>query len=105
MPFSLYHVFVAWAISSVLVNVLVTTLISWKLISTRRRVMSALPEHGDYIYRSNMSILIESAAPLAVSGVVSVVFSLVDRSKDAVLQNVGQAFIWMFFILSVPFFT
>ncbi|TFK30161.1 hypothetical protein FA15DRAFT_690795 [Coprinopsis marcescibilis] len=61
---------------SVATNVLITVLISTRLIRTQRRLARALPSQNLQVYRGITNILIESALPLTVFGLCYAVVAL-----------------------------
>ncbi|KAF9529545.1 hypothetical protein CPB83DRAFT_852289 [Crepidotus variabilis] len=66
-----FRVFCAWAFSSVGVNCLVTALISYKLIRFRNEVLKHTPLFHSQISLGVVAILVESAVPLAICGIVA----------------------------------
>ncbi|KAH6867664.1 hypothetical protein BKA70DRAFT_1452824 [Coprinopsis sp. MPI-PUGE-AT-0042] len=82
----------AWVSSSVATNVGVTSLIVYKLVIVRREIItSKLYDVVPPLYRDMIIILVESAAPLALTGVCSVAVSaarlsggIAPSSEDAV---------------------
>ncbi|KAJ2930406.1 hypothetical protein H1R20_g6735, partial [Candolleomyces eurysporus] len=77
----------AWVFLSVLTNVMVTALISFQLLHTRRIMLKLLPSASSdlNIYTGAVAILIESALPLSLFGLVyaSIVVATPRRSTNA----------------------
>jgi hypothetical protein len=68
---------------SVSSNIIVTCLISWVLLRTRRKANSSLPvENASRLYTNVTAILIESAAPLALFGICYAISDIVGRRLE-----------------------
>ncbi|KAH6907481.1 hypothetical protein BKA70DRAFT_1283124 [Coprinopsis sp. MPI-PUGE-AT-0042] len=65
----------AWIFLSVAVNCMVTGLISWRLFRIRKDLAGILSREDLRIYLGVVAILVESALPLALSGIVFAAFS------------------------------
>ena len=63
-------------------NVILTSLISFRLIQAQKRLVSVLPNTAHKVYIGIMGILVESAAPAALVGITHSVTVLV-REKSA----------------------
>ncbi|KAJ2921897.1 hypothetical protein H1R20_g15199, partial [Candolleomyces eurysporus] len=57
-------------------NIIVTTLITFRLLRARRTLAKVLPSADVRVYTGVIAILIESAAPLAISGILVVAINL-----------------------------
>lgn len=78
-----------WFLSSVVVNILVTGLISYKLIRAQRRLGSVLNAHRVRVYSDIVAILIESALPFTVLGIVAGVVNAAD--SELISSNISDA--------------
>ncbi|KAH6881239.1 hypothetical protein BKA70DRAFT_1125905 [Coprinopsis sp. MPI-PUGE-AT-0042] len=95
---------------SVLTNVLVTSLILYKLIQTRRAVSQVLGGvKKPKMYGDVIAILIESAAPVAIFGILLAIsffnialvqWRLIERAHWAVFNDVTSLFYYSFCALS-----
>ena len=89
---------VPWAALSVSLNIIVTCLITIKLLRARRQLKKSLPEHSLRMYTGVAAILVESALPFSVLGIVFAV----TYGKNL---DVGPAFLFVwatFCVCSVP---
>ncbi|KAJ2923185.1 hypothetical protein H1R20_g13908, partial [Candolleomyces eurysporus] len=66
-----------WFLLSVAVNIMVTALISFKIIREQKRLGSVLNAHRTRVYTDIVAILIESAFPFTVFGIVAGVLNAV----------------------------
>ncbi|KAJ2936312.1 hypothetical protein H1R20_g772, partial [Candolleomyces eurysporus] len=62
----------------VLTNIIVTTLITNRLLRARRRLVKLLPSADVQVYIGVIAILIESAAPLTILGIILAALALRD---------------------------
>lgn len=76
---------VLWSAFSATGNVVVTALLIYKLFAARRRELEAQPEGPFYppLHRALIIILVESAAPLALSGLLLVIGSVIMLSHES----------------------
>jgi len=90
---------VPWAALSVSLNIIVTCLITFKLLSARRQLKQSLPEDSLRMYTGVSAILVESALPFSVLGIVFAV----TYGKNL---DVGPAFlfVWAAFCALSPQF-
>ncbi|EAU87215.2 hypothetical protein CC1G_10494 [Coprinopsis cinerea okayama7 len=66
-------------------NVLTTVLIAYRLLRAHRQLSAALPNRDMRVYKSIVGILVQSAAPLAVSGLAYAVTEVI----LVALRNIG----------------
>jgi hypothetical protein len=71
---SVYTV-VASTFLTVSTNIFVTSLITFRLLRARRALARVLPSVDMRVYTGVIAILVESAAPLTIFGIASVIFS------------------------------
>ncbi|KAF9557470.1 hypothetical protein CPC08DRAFT_710364 [Agrocybe pediades] len=64
---------VPWISLTVAFNVIVTIMISWRLVSAHYEMNGTLPEEYVATYTGVTAIVVESALPLAISGIIFVV--------------------------------
>lgn len=93
------HAFCAWLFLSVFLHCLVTVLISYKLIRQRMETVKILPWHNDKTMFSATAILIESALPLSISGIVLAVVNANPGSVGMIINGVSL-WIWLAFNVS-----
>ncbi|KAH6912330.1 hypothetical protein BKA70DRAFT_1267220 [Coprinopsis sp. MPI-PUGE-AT-0042] len=97
--------------SSVALNIMVTSLILLRLTGTRRRIAKAFPDQRpSLLYSTIPAILVESAAPVAFFGLISVILrgtstlsvwnDLLQREKLTVTVNIFGLLFSSFSILS-----
>ncbi|KAH6904999.1 hypothetical protein BKA70DRAFT_1505872 [Coprinopsis sp. MPI-PUGE-AT-0042] len=67
---------------TVALNVLVTLLISFRLIRAQRELSRTLPDADHKVYLSIVAVLIESAAPLAIFGLGAIILRPLSRSIE-----------------------
>ncbi|KAJ2923186.1 hypothetical protein H1R20_g13909, partial [Candolleomyces eurysporus] len=82
----------AWFFLSVAVNLLITASISYNLIKTQRRLASALGEHRVRVYTDIVAILVESALPFSVQGIVAGVAKAIGYDGSDALNEAWFAF-------------
>ena len=82
----------AWFILSVAVNVLVTSLICLKLIRAQRRLRRILNEETVQVYTSIIAILIESALPFTVLGIVAGIINALGYQTSSAFDEAWFAF-------------
>ena len=63
-------------------SVLITSLIAFRLIHAQRRFKSVFPDTNYAVYTGIISILVESAAPVAVFGIASSVSGLYSNKSS-----------------------
>ncbi|RXW21397.1 hypothetical protein EST38_g4457 [Candolleomyces aberdarensis] len=73
---------VASTLLTVSTNIIVTTLITIRLLRARRTLAKLLPSADVRVYTGVVAILIESAAPLAIFGVITAVMGVGRVSSD-----------------------
>jgi ABC-type spermidine/putrescine transport system permease subunit II len=81
-----------WFILSVAVNVLVTSLICLKLIRAQRRLRRVLNEESVQVYTSIVAILVESALPFTVLGIVAGVINALGYQISSAFDEAWFAF-------------
>jgi hypothetical protein len=67
------HLVVAWASLTVTLNIIVTSMICFRLLRARALTLGALSPEMSRMYTSIVAILIESAAPFTIIGIGLVV--------------------------------
>ncbi|KAH6910510.1 hypothetical protein BKA70DRAFT_1424173 [Coprinopsis sp. MPI-PUGE-AT-0042] len=77
---------------SVGLNVVVTVLISVRLLRAHKRLLEAFPLLSDTVHLNAISILVESAAPVAVFGIGTVVASFISTVEAAKAGAILQIF-------------
>ncbi|KAF9522771.1 hypothetical protein CPB83DRAFT_863948 [Crepidotus variabilis] len=88
---------VAWTSVSVSFNVVVTMMISARLLYARRELYrSGSRDHNDP-YTNVVAILVESAFPLALSGLLAAVFYGIEHPAAFIFM-----IIWSFFVAAAP---
>ncbi|TFY62661.1 hypothetical protein EVG20_g6620 [Dentipellis fragilis] len=80
---------IAWISLSVALNVVLTTLISVRLLMMRSLVRSILPAHVEARYTSIVSIFVESALPMSLLGIGLIVTYVLDSRVQ-----LAASFIW-----------
>ncbi|KAJ2915205.1 hypothetical protein MD484_g5199, partial [Candolleomyces efflorescens] len=55
-------------------NIIVTSLITFRLVRARRALVKILPAADVHVYTGVIAILVESAAPLAIFGIIAAIF-------------------------------
>jgi hypothetical protein len=68
-------------ILTVATNIFVTSLIAFRLLRARRKLADVLPSADVSLYTGVMAILIESAAPLTVFGIVSAIMQQLSSAR------------------------
>ena len=91
----------ASAFLTVATNIFVTSLISFRLVRARRNLQKSLPGRDMQVYTGDIVVLVESAAPLAVFGlVVAIIQTVGDRAIEApgyfVWSSLFQALFYSF---------
>jgi hypothetical protein len=74
---------------TVATNIVVTSLITFRLLRARRALVNVLPAADVQVYTGVIAILIESAAPLAIFGIVSAVFQELSGSLAKKVASPG----------------
>lgn len=77
---------------SVGLNVLITILISVRLLRANKRLVKAFPLLKNTVHLNVISILVESAAPVAVFGIATVTASFIDTVEAAKAGAIIQVF-------------
>ena len=85
---------VPWASLSVSLNIVVTCLISYQLLSARHQLKKTLPAESLQMYTGITAILVESALPFSVMGIIFAV----TYGKN---MDVGPAFLFVWATLCV----
>lgn len=78
----------AWIMLNVVTNVIVTSLIAFKLLSNRRELARIMPNRDLRMYTGVVEMLIESVAPLSVFGIVYAAVGVVAKGEGEVVTNV-----------------
>jgi hypothetical protein len=79
-------------------NIIVTSLITFRLLRARRALAMVLPSVDMRVYTGVIAILVESAAPLTVSGIVAAIMQqLYPRSNKSPGYYVCEALSEFFF--------
>jgi hypothetical protein len=81
-------------------NILVTALISLRLLLAHRRFRTALRNADHKVYLGIIAILVESAAPLAVFGIGSIVALPLSKTNELALKA-GFVFEILFNVIAV----
>lgn len=95
-----FRTFCTWALLSVGVNCLVTALISYKLIRLRNQVLKHKPLFYSGASLGVVAILVESAVPLAICGVVAAGMGMKNHPTGPE-ASVSTVFITLWFALNV----
>ncbi|KAJ2933714.1 hypothetical protein H1R20_g3385, partial [Candolleomyces eurysporus] len=82
----------AWFILSVAVNALVTSLICFKLLRAQGRLRGVLNDETVQVYTSVVAILVESALPFTVLGVVAGVINALGYQVSSAFDEAWFAF-------------
>ena len=68
-------------------NVVVTSLITFRLLIARRNLSKLMPTADARLYTGVISILIESAAPLTVFGIIGAILQQVDAYDTRIQKS------------------
>lgn len=91
-------------------NILVTGLITFRLLRARQDLSKLLPSADARLYTGVISILIESAAPLTVFGIIGAILQQVDAYDDGIQKSPAyfvclNIFVGLFYSFCVSFQT
>jgi hypothetical protein len=75
----------AWVFLSALTTLILTLLISFRLVVARRQISSAFAGHDTSHYSAVIAIVVESAAPYTIFGLIVASFVLVDKTPFVVM--------------------
>ncbi|TEB23827.1 hypothetical protein FA13DRAFT_1397729 [Coprinellus micaceus] len=92
---------VAWIILNASLNVLITALISFRLLVASYRNSQLLPSFSSKVYISIVAILVEAALPLSVTGIILACFINQARGSGAARPHQGIFKILYFFFLAI----
>lgn len=84
---------VPWISLSVALNVTLTALICVRILQARRRVQGCLEQEELKVYTSVMAILIESALPFSILGIIFAVAYSKGWSLSAAMANIWGVFV------------
>ena len=93
---------VSWIILNASLNVLITALISFRLLLASYRNSQLLPSFSSKVYISIVAILVEAALPLSVTGIILACFINQSRGSGAARPHQGIFKILYFFFLVRP---
>ncbi|KAF9553340.1 hypothetical protein CPC08DRAFT_713833 [Agrocybe pediades] len=79
---------VPWAALSVALNIVVTVLITYKLLTAHHRLKKVLPDHAVRMYTGMSAIFIESALPFSILGIAFAV-------TYGLHSDIGPAFLFV----------
>lgn len=89
--------FIPWISLTSGLNFIVTGLIVYRILAFSRRARGTLPDEAHKVYTGAASILVESALPFSILGIVFAVYT----SKNLAPQ-IALGFIWGTFFVSPP---
>ncbi|KAF6758970.1 hypothetical protein DFP72DRAFT_887128 [Ephemerocybe angulata] len=92
---------VAWIALNASLNVLITALISFRLLVASYRNSQLLPSFSSKVYLSVVAILVEAALPLSVCGIALASFITQTRGAGAAKPHQGFFRIMYFFFLAI----
>jgi hypothetical protein len=94
---------VAWIILNASLNVLITALISFRLLLASYRNSQLLPSYSSKVYIGIVVILVEAAMPLSVNGIAVAYFMNQSRaSGEANLHEGIYKILYFFFLVRPP---
>jgi hypothetical protein len=86
------HVAVAWISLTVSLNVIVTSMICFRLLQARARTLGVLPPEMSKMYTSVVAVLIESAAPFTIIGLCLVVVTAKNSPLTFAFSDIWSLF-------------
>lgn len=91
----------SWIFLSIGVNVIVTGLVAYRLLKIRRQMATALAARDLKIYLGIVGILVESALPLTISGLVFAITFAPDLSANTGVGIARSVALSVWFSLTV----